>query len=107
MKAEISVIICTRNRAESPARTLISISSCNPPPNVRAEIVVVENGSTDNTPSVIERFTDATIPVRRVAEPVAGQTRARNRGIASTEGEVLLWTDDDVVVVADPVSETS
>jgi len=61
------------------------------------EMIVVDNGSTDDTSCVIERF-KAKLPIRKVFEPKAGLSNARNAGVAAASGDYILWTDDDVEV---------
>ena len=91
-----SVIICTRDRAAALHNVLSSIARADRP-DLDWELLVVDNGSTDNTPAVIESFAE-TLPIRRVYEPKAGLSNARNRGVSEAKGEFILWTDDDVLV---------
>jgi glycosyltransferase involved in cell wall biosynthesis len=64
------------------------------PAGLAWEVLVVDNGSRDATADVVAGFTDR-LPVRRVVEPVAGLSLARNRGVAAATGDYVLWTDDD------------
>lgn len=90
----ISVVICTRNRGSQLAGTLESLRRIEF--EGRWEIVIVNNGSTDNTGSLLREFAnDPPAPVRIVFEPVPGLSRARNRGLASARGELVAFTDDD------------
>lgn len=94
-----AIIVCTRNRAESLRRTLSSILADTS--TVSRECIVVDNGSTDHTPDVVAELSrgDA-VPLTVVHEPRAGLSNARNRGISETKAEIVLFTDDDVVVHA-------
>lgn len=95
---DVSILICTRNRAESLRHTLRSIAATRIPSSLSVELVVVDNGSSDETPSVIEEEAPTDLLSRSVVEPTPGASHARNAGIDATEGEVLLFTDDDVRV---------
>jgi GT2 family glycosyltransferase len=87
----VSVVVCTRDRPEDLERCLEALGALSSTP---LEVVVVDNASGDDrTRRVCEQF-----PVRYVGEPVAGQSRARNRGILETSGELVAFTDDDCVV---------
>lgn len=95
-----TVIICTRNRASSLVRTLASLVDAAAKVSQPWELLVVDNGSSDNTPEVIAGFADR-LPIRRVFQPVAGLSNARNAGIAEARGALIVWTDDDVLVDPD------
>jgi len=69
------------------------------PADIIWELVIVNNNSTDHTDDVIKEYSDR-LPVRRVFEPLMGQSNARNRAVDVAKGEYILWTDDDVVVDA-------
>ncbi|MBP2676697.1 MAG: glycosyl transferase family 2, partial [Deltaproteobacteria bacterium] len=103
---EISVVICTRNRAESLNRTLLRFSSIPIPGEISWEIVVVDNGSTDSTRSVIEEFRESSgLDVRYVHEQEPGLSRARNRGLREAKGKMIAFTDDDIIVDANWITE--
>jgi glucosyl-dolichyl phosphate glucuronosyltransferase len=93
----LSVIICTRNRAEDLANCLheLSIQSRE---FRDVEIIVVDNGSTDNTREVVERFRRNSLsPINYTVEAREGLCAARNRGRAAATGEILAYIDDDAV----------
>lgn len=95
---QLSVIICTRNRAEKLERLLQSIADCDRPTTDRQwEAIVVDNGSSDRTCEIATAF-QASLPVRIVKEERAGLSHARNCGVEVARGEWLVWTDDDVTV---------
>ncbi|MFB7929259.1 glycosyltransferase [Streptomyces sp. NPDC056039] len=91
-----SVVVATRERAGQLARALDSLLAQDHP---RFEIVVVDNAPvTDETRELIERkYAER---VRYVCERVPGLAVAHNAGLAAVRGEVVAFTDDDVV--ADP-----
>ncbi len=91
-----SVVVATRERAGQLARALDSLLAQDHP---RFEVVVVDNAPvTGGTRELVERkYAER---VRYVCEPVPGLAVAHNRGLALARGEVVAFTDDDVV--ADP-----
>lgn len=93
----ISIVVCTHNRWASLTRTLASLASQVSPPG-GLEIVVIDNGSTDETRERLASVTCGPHPVRAVREPRLGQSHARNRGIEAARGDWILFTDDDVLV---------
>jgi glycosyltransferase involved in cell wall biosynthesis len=85
-----SIVIATKDRAALLDDALASLRAQeNAPP---FEIVVVDNGSTDETRAVAERHEARYV---YVAEPNRG--KARNAGIARASGDLVLFVDDDVV----------
>lgn len=96
----ISVVICTRNRAPSLARALDSLTRCAPPQRSDWQLVVVDNGSSDETPRTLEAFAGR-LPLRVVGERRPGLSHARNRGVSAADGNYLIWTDDDATVCPD------
>ncbi|MFF7533614.1 glycosyltransferase [Streptomyces bobili] len=91
-----SVVIATRERADRLAHALDSMLAQDHPD---FEIVVVDNAPvTDATRVLVERkYAER---VRYVTEPVPGLAVAHNTGLAAARGDVVAFTDDDVV--ADP-----
>ena len=96
----VSILICTRNRAAFLRETLLSLSGVTVPPNLLCELLVVDNGSTDDTAQVVQ---DAHLPfpVRYVYEARPGKSHAYNRGLAEARGDIFLCTDDDLRFPAD------
>src|ERR1035441_3414240 len=96
MSALISIIICTRNRAENLRTSIWNIGKLFVPEGWAVELLVVDNGSTDHTPAVIQEFQLNNMNLLHVSEPRTGVSRARNTGLAAAQGEVILFTDDDL-----------
>lgn len=97
----VSMIVCTHNRVTDLAETLKSIGRVEVPQGIRAELVVVDNASTDGTKELLEGTRLPGIPVRRIDEPRKGKGFAYNHGMAAARGEVFVFTDDDVHVPPD------
>ena len=93
----VSVVICTWNRCDLLRRTLESLRSLVVPANQEWELLVVNNNSSDATDEVITAF-QGFLPLRRVFESEVGLSRARNAGVRAATGELILFTDDDVLV---------
>jgi glycosyltransferase involved in cell wall biosynthesis len=92
---DISIIICTYNRAESLRRTLHTCCDLVIPAGVTWELLVVDNNSSEATKMVCDEFTGK-LPLRYLFEPHPGKSFALNRGMEEAKGELLLFTDDDV-----------
>ncbi|MGZ3503564.1 MAG: glycosyltransferase family 2 protein [Vulcanimicrobiaceae bacterium] len=91
----LSIVIATKDRAEYLDRALESFSKQIGAPSF--EVIVVDNGSTDATPQVVEHAKSAyPFEVSYVYEERPNRAAARNRGIAVAQGYVVLFCDDDV-----------
>src|SRR3954466_3645729 len=86
----ISAIITTYNYARFVGPAIDSVLAQSTAP---AEIVVVDDGSTDETAAVVERYLER--GVRYVKQQRAGAGAARNRGLAETGGELVAFLDAD------------
>jgi glycosyltransferase involved in cell wall biosynthesis len=96
---KISVVVCTYNRCESLKRTLKSLKEMSAPEGCSWELILVDNNSKDNIKAVIEEFEkDCKLNVKYIFEGKQGLSHARNRGINHSKGEIIAFTDDDVLV---------
>lgn len=95
----ITVLFATRNSAEWIDLTLNSMCRLTPPPGGH-RIIIVDNGSTDDTSCIIESFRDK-LSFTLLHEPVPGKNRALNCGRPFIEGDLVVFTDDDVIVPPD------
>jgi len=96
MEPEISVIVPVRNDARGLATTVASLMRQE---GARAyEVVVVDNGSTDETPRVAERLREVHGERVVVGREVAVRTSyaARNEGIRLAGGRILCFVDADM-----------
>jgi len=88
--------LCTHNHAERLAKTLTGLKRLRHPA-ASWEILIINNASTDDTASVLERsdWRPEGIPVRVVVESQLGIANARNRAMQEASGEYVLFIDDD------------
>ncbi len=95
----ISVIICTYNRCQTLPKALESVAALKVPELIEWEVLVVDNNSSDRTREVVEDFCYR-YPgrFRYVLQPLQGKSYALNEGIREARGDVLAFTDDDVIV---------
>lgn len=93
----LSVVIPTRNGAATLADCLNALrtSSCSP-----SEIIVVDDGSIDDSAKIAERWGCRVIRL----EQNIGAARAKNRGAREASGDILFFTDDDVIVAPDALA---
>jgi GT2 family glycosyltransferase len=98
----MSLVICTRNRADRLAQCFDALRALTPPPGF--ELVAVDNGSTDQTHSALAAL-EAPYPIRIVSEPTPGLARARNTGWRASSGDLIAFTDDDCYVSRDYATE--
>jgi glucosyl-dolichyl phosphate glucuronosyltransferase len=92
----VSIIICTRNRAASLDQTLESLETVTVPAGLSCEILVVDNGSTDGTRELVQQRMGTQSSLRYVLEASPGQSRARNAGLSQSTGDIFIFTDDDI-----------
>jgi GT2 family glycosyltransferase len=95
---DISILICTYNRADYLADTLSSLFELRGLQERRVEVLVVNNNSTDTTEEVTagfqRRYGDM---LRLIRETRQGLSCARNRGIDESSGRIVAFVDDDVL----------
>lgn len=101
MKVEIA--ICTFNRSRQLRNTLRRLTQIDRSSCESCRVIVVDNNCIDDTPDVIDQFTDhlELVPLK---ESRQGHVHARNTAIAAAQGELLIWIDDDVIVGDDWLS---
>ena len=90
----VTVAVCTRNRAEQLAGCLQALDALDYPAEL-LDILVVDNApADDSTRRLVERYPR----MRYACEPAGGLDRARNRAAREARGEIVAYTDDDVIV---------
>lgn len=99
----VSVIIATRDRAESLAACLNAIMALRYP---RFEVIVVDNAPTTGATAALVAERRAADPrIRYAREDRPGLGRAHNCGVAHARGTIMAFTDDDVIVDPDWLGE--
>lgn len=91
----VSIIIPTFNGAARIGNCLEALLPQAAP--IKAEILVVDDGSSDGTGDVVSRYPG----VRLISQANAGPAAARNRGASEAKGTIILFTDDDCVPASD------
>lgn len=102
----LSVIICTYNR-EKYLRPLLDSIAANSLPFDQYEIVVVDNNCTDGSAKVCSQFAacNPDINFNYTIEKEQGLSAARNCGIRESNGEIILYVDDDALVDSNYLSD--
>jgi GT2 family glycosyltransferase/SAM-dependent methyltransferase len=88
--ADLTVVLCTRDRPADLARALAALAAQEAPP---AEVVVVDNDPAGGTARPVVEAAD--LSVRLVAEPRPGLSVARNTGLRHVRTDLVAFTDDD------------
>jgi len=94
----VSVVIPAYNAEATIGACLESVLQCLYDP---FEVIVVDNASTDGTARIISQRAAHDTRVRLVSAPVRGRGSARQTGIESARGEIVVMTDADCVVPVD------
>jgi O-antigen biosynthesis protein len=90
----VSVIVCTYNGAATLRACLESLQKLKYPD---CEVIVVDDGSTDDTPGILRDFPE----FRCIRQENMGLSQARNVGLAAAGGEIIAYTDSDCEVDED------
>ncbi len=91
---KLSIIVCTYNRSALLNKCLQSLVGQSCPPT-DYEIIVVDNGSVDNTADLVNTTYASYAHVHYIFEPLAGLSQARNSGCSAARGKYLAFIDDD------------
>ena len=93
----MSVILPTRNRAGVLPGALTHLAAQQTGGAFTFEVVVADNGSTDETRSVVRRAAEGfPVPLRYVYEPTAGKSYVLNAGMRAATGAIFAFMDDDI-----------
>jgi glycosyltransferase involved in cell wall biosynthesis len=91
----LTVLMATHNGANTLSVVLEAYTKLRAPEG-HWKLVIVDNGSTDNTNEIVQAFTRR-LPVTCVFEPRRGKNSALNTGLASISGDLIVFTDDDTI----------
>lgn len=91
----ITVIVCTRDRSSLLRGAIVAILRLDYP---NFDVIIVDNGaSTAETRDMVrDEFSDPRLAL--ISEPAPGLSKARNAGLRRARGDIVAFTDDDVVV---------
>jgi glycosyltransferase involved in cell wall biosynthesis len=98
----MTLALCTHNHASRLQRTLYDLNRLKPPTEPW-EILLVDNASSDSTPSLLAdgAWRPEGVPVRVVREENLGLSHARNRALREASGQYLVFIDDDETAASD------
>jgi GT2 family glycosyltransferase len=92
----VTVIVCTRNRAENLRRCLHALQQLR---HRNLDVLIIDNApADDSTLELVREVASTDSRVRYVREERPGLSTARNRGLREARGEFIAYTDDDVRV---------
>ncbi|MGE0267445.1 MAG: glycosyltransferase [Candidatus Omnitrophota bacterium] len=95
----ISVCISTYNRSSSLKRTIESLLKQERLEGIHLEIMIIDHNCTDNTRDMVHGFiANSGMDIKYLFEPKPSLSEARNRAIRDSGGEIIAFTDDDVIV---------
>ncbi|MGB2501135.1 MAG: glycosyltransferase [Mariniblastus sp.] len=100
----VDIAICTWNRCEMLSKALTSLCKMRIPKSVTTNVIVVDNNSSDGTSEFLQQFSSSVgerISIKVLKESQQGHSVCRNRAIESATGDVMLWTDDDIIASED------
>jgi len=95
MSCNISIIIPMYNSEKT---ILDTLSGLEDQTRKDFEVIVVDDGSTDASPKLVEQFKEKThLSLRLVRQENAGPAKARNRGVESSQGKIIIFLDSDCI----------
>lgn len=95
----LTVIFATHNGKDTLPRMLDSFTRLRPPQD-GWKLLAVNNGSTDNTLEILEGFVGK-LPLSIINHDIRGKNHALNSAIEHVDGDMIVFTDDDVIVDQD------
>lgn len=98
MEKGVSVVICCYNSSKLLPETLRHICIQSVPPDIKWEVIIVDNSSTDNTSETAREFLlkyNCPVSYKIIHESIPGLSFARKAGIENAQFEYLIFCDDD------------
>jgi glycosyltransferase involved in cell wall biosynthesis len=95
----LTVLLATRNGSRTLPNVLATFARLQAP-STGWKLVVIDNGSTDRTREIVTSF-ETSLPLTNVFEEKLGKNIALNAGLAHLEGDLAVFTDDDVFPAPD------
>ncbi len=96
---ELSVIVSTFNRGNDIDNLLASLSNQKQTRDESLEIVISNNGSTDNTEEIIQKYANSSrIPIHYVYQPRNAKSFGLNAAVSQANGKIIAFTDDDIIL---------
>lgn len=99
MRSSVSIVIPTYNRAGTLRE---AIESARGQSHGQVEVIVVDDGSTDQTSSILDAYGDDIVAIR---QENAGVSAARNAGVRTSTGSIIMFVDSDDIVLPDAAAE--
>lgn len=100
----LSVVICTYNRAPLLAQVLESLCKQTLPTEEGFEVVIINDGSTDDTEAVADTYAKK-LPLRYFYQRNAGLASAKNHGLFASRGDLVFFMDDDDIASGNLLEE--
>jgi cellulose synthase/poly-beta-1,6-N-acetylglucosamine synthase-like glycosyltransferase/peptidoglycan/xylan/chitin deacetylase (PgdA/CDA1 family) len=94
-KPQVTVLIPAYNEEAAIVQTVKAALACDYP---KLEILVMDDGSTDQTPDLVRANFDNDPRVRMISQPNRGKPAALNHGLEEATGEVIISIDGDTIV---------
>lgn len=106
MRKELSIIVVTKNRCELLKELLESILRQKGKKRFEYEVIIADNGSTDSTKRIVKEFQESSdIDLVYLYDERTGRSRTCNKAIGQAKGNIIVFTDDDVIVAEDWIEE--
>ncbi len=94
----VSIIICTYNRASDLDNVLAQLSEQIVSTQFKGEVLIVDNNSKDDTKEIVKKYVQTSPNFRYILETRQGKPHALNAAIKEAKGEWLIFSDDDIIL---------